>query len=201
MVKKLLTTLSVAAVLASFASASNLNITKNLSVGVEKGLMDKQEVTAVNVSKSFLNYATFNANISNKTYKDYSLSLNLYSISVKNNGKIGIKGIYGYEIFNGRTTETITQQKQDQQITTTTTTKDTKRHQLYIGAAGNYIVTNNLTLYNEIDVGTKAVALKLGMQHNFTNHISAGAEISRRWSYDNDYDNTNNILFNISYSF
>ena len=199
MVKKLLTTLSVAAVLASFASASNLNITKNLSIGIEKGLIDKQEVTAVNVSKSFLNYATFNADISNKTYKDYSLSLNLYSISVKNDGKIGISGVYGYEIFNSRTTETITQQKQDQQ--TTTTTKDTKRHQLYIGVAGHYIINKNLILHNEIDVGTKAATLKLGLQHNFTNHISAGAEISRRWSYDNDYDNTNNILFNISYSF
>ena len=161
MVKKLVKAISVAAVLASFANASNLNITKNLSVGIEKGLMDKQEVTAVNVSKFFFDYATFNVDISNKTYKDYSLSLNLYSIPVKNNGYIGISGIYGYEIFNSRTTETIKQQNQDQQITTKDV--DTKRHQLYLGVAGTYIINKNLILHNEIDVGTKAVALKLGM--------------------------------------
>ena len=202
--KTLTKIISAALVLATAASASNLNfnnLTKNLSVGVEKGLMDKQHITAVNVSKSFFDYATLNIDISNKTYKDYSLSLNLYSIPIQNNGKIAISGIYGYETFNARYTQTLTQQNQDQEITTKKDI-DTKKHQIYLGLSGTYIVTKNLSLYNEFDLGTRTATLKLGMQHYFTNHVSVGAEISKRWHIDSTkYDDTNNILFNVSYTF
>ena len=202
--KTLTKILSVAAILASFASASNLNfnnLTKNLSIGVEKGLMDKQHITALSVSKSLFDYATLNIDISNKTYKDYSLSLSLYSIPIQNNGKIAVSGIYGYETFNARYTQTLIQQNQDQEITTTEK-KDTKKHQIYLGLSGTYIITKNLTLYNELDLGTRTATLKLGMQHYFTNHVSVGAEISKRWHIDNSkYDDTNNILFNVSYTF
>jgi len=202
--KTLTKILSVAAILASFASASNLNfnnLTKNLSIGVEKGLMDKQHITALSVSKSLFDYATLNIDISNKTYKDYSLSLNLYSIPIKNSGKIAVSGIYGYETFNARYTQTLIQQNQDQEITTKKDI-DTKKHQIYLGLSGTFIITKNLSLYNELDLGTRTATLKLGMQHYFTKNISAGAEISRRWHIDSTkYDDTNNILFNVSYTF
>ena len=202
--KTLTKILSAGLVLATAASASNLNfnnLTKDLNIGIEKGLMDKQHITALSVSKSLFDYATLNLNISNKTYKDYSLSLNLYSIPAENGGKISVSGIYGYETFNARYTDTITQQNQDQE-TTTTEKKDTKKHQIYLGLSGTYIVTKNLSLYNEFDLGTRTATLKLGMQHYFTNHVSIGAEISKRWHIDDSkYDDTNNILFNISYTF
>ena len=58
-----------------------------------------------------------------------------------------------------------------------------------------------MNLYDEIDIGTKTATLKLGMQHNLVKNIYIGAEVSRRWSYNSNYDNTNNVLFNISYTF
>ena len=207
--KTLTKILSVTAVLVTTASAGSLNLTKGLNIGIEKGLQDKQNVTVVNVNKTILSYVTINVNVSNKTYKDYSVSFNLDNFKLENGGIIGVSSIYGYETFNGRTTENVTQKvqttdKYGEPVTkevTTTKDIDEKRHQIYIGASGTYVVNKNLNLYNEIDVGTKAVTLKLGLQHCFTNHISAGAEISKRWSYNSDYDDTNNVLFNISYTF
>jgi len=199
---KILGTISVAAVLVTTASAGDLNLIKGLNAGIEKGLIDKQEVNVVSVSKSF-NYLTVKADLSNKTYRDYSVSLNLYSFKPENSGTIGVSSVYGYETFNSRsyTTEKGEWDNSTNSATNTKVAQDTKRHQIYIGINGTYIVDENLNLYNEIDIGTKAITLKLGLQHCFTNHISAGAEISKRWSYDNDYDNTNNVLFNISYTF
>jgi len=195
--------LSVAVVLASFASAGSLNLTKGLNIGIEKGLQDKQNVTVVNVNKTILSYVTINVSVSNKTYKDYSVSFNLDNFKLKNGGIIGVSTIYGYETFNSRSYTTEKGEWDDSTNSSTykKVTQDIKRHQIYIGASGTYIVDENLNLYNEIDVGTKAVTLKLGLQHCFTNHISAGAEISKRWSYNSDYDDTNNVLFNISYTF
>jgi len=192
--KNLSKTLSVITILATFASANNL--TKNLTISAEKGLIDKQQVNVISISKTFFNYINVNADISNKTYRNYSVALNLYRIPTKNNATISIFGVYGYETFNARSYTTITQKDNNIKVA-----EDNKKHQIYLGYAGAYVISKNLALYNEVDLGTKAFTLKLGMQHNFTKHISVGAEISRRWMFDSDYDNTNNILFNISYTF
>jgi len=191
--KNLTRALSIVAILATLASANNL---KDLTISAERGLIDKQEVNVISISKTFFTYINLSADISNKAYKDYSVALNLYRIPAKNNATISIFSICGYETFNARSYTTITQKDNSIKVA-----ENHKKHQLYIGYAGAYVVSKNLTLYNEFDLGTKAFVIKFGMQHNFTKHISAGAEISKRWMFDSKYDNTNNILFNLSYTF
>jgi len=139
--KKLTKILGVAAILATTASAGNFNLTKNLTLGAEKGLMDKQDVTIANVSKSF-NYLTVSASVSNKTFKDFSATVNLFSVPIQDQ-EIRLSGIYGYQIFNSRTTETTTQK--DQKITNDF---DKKRHQVYLGVLETYTNSKIISSYN-----------------------------------------------------
>ena len=180
--KKLTKILGAVVILATTASAGNFNLTKNLTLSAEKGLMDKQNITVVSASKSF-NYLTLNASVSNKTFKDFSASVNLFSVPIQDYREIRLSGIYGYQIFNSRTTKTTTQK--DQKILNDF---DKKRYQVYLGVLETYIISKNMNLYDEIDIGTKTATLKLGMQHNLVKNIYVGAEVSRRWSYNSNYD-------------
>ena len=182
--KRLVKILSVAAILGSFASAN-----MGAGISLQKGLQDKQEVTIVSLAKNF-GCIGVGVGISNKTYKDYSISLNFKKIEGVDFNVVG-----GHEIYNARTQERTNQRTQEKE------TIDIKKRQTYLGLNAIYNVNKSLKLYEEIDLGSKSLKLKLGMQHHFTKSLSAGMEYNRRWSLDDKYDNTNNVLFNVSYTF
>ena len=206
--KKILLASTLLASLTTFASAGDFNLTnalENLDVSYTLARQDKQNVSVVSISKTFFNINA-KVELSNKTYKKFTITTPLLEAEKDKYGHIyGVYAVFGYEIYNGRETETVTTQTQsvDQTTTEKEVEVDKKVTQIFIGSQFNYVIPggdNPTSLYLSPQIGTKSASMEIGARQYFNKHFYTGLKISYRYNY-HDYDNTLNSGVYIGYSF